>query len=76
MINNEDIFAGKVLKKLRLEESLSLRDLAAKLKLCYESVNKYEKGKSSLNLKRISNLCYVFNVEPNVFFKNSKKNNE
>jgi len=69
MISHEDVFAGKVLKKLRINKEISIRGLGKELGLCYESVNKYEKAKCSLNLKRISSICDFFDVEPNIFFK-------
>lgn len=76
MTSSEDIFAGKALRKLRIEKKMSLRSLASELDICYESVNRYEKGQHSMNLKRVSYFSHFFNVEPNVFFKDFKNNDD
>ena len=59
---------GDKIRKLRLENNMSMDDLASCLGVQRSAVNKYEKG-IVVNLKRstISSLARVFNVSPSYF---------
>ena len=56
-----EIFA-KRLKKLRLENNLTLRDLANEINVSHGAIDKWEKGKSEPNIINLIALAKFFDV--------------
>jgi len=63
-----DIEVGKRLKKFRRALHLSQTDVAKKLGISFQQVQKYEIGTNRLAASRLFELCQIFGVTPNEFF--------
>jgi transcriptional regulator with XRE-family HTH domain len=55
---------GEKLRKLRLEAGLSQRDLAQRLELSHQQIQKYERGDNALPLERIRPFAQALGVAP------------
>lgn len=66
MESNEDFrkLIGKKLRTLRREAGLSQRDLARKLNLSHQQIQKYERGNNALPLRRIKPFAFALGVAP------------
>ncbi len=52
------------LKRLRQEQALSLRDLARRSGVAYDTINRLELGKQDAQPRTIRRLANALNVEP------------
>ena len=61
---------GLRLRSLRMRRNLSQGDLAAKLGVSFQQVQKYEKGTNRLSGSRLVAVCEVLHVKPEVILGN------
>jgi len=64
-----DIFVGSQLKALRKEARLSQSDLAEKVGVTFQQIQKYERGTNRIGASRLWSLCKIFDVKPGRFFE-------
>ena len=64
-----DVFVGKQLKILRKNAGMSQTDLADKVGVTFQQIQKYERGTNRIGASRLWAFCGVFSVSPNQFFK-------
>ena len=57
------------LKRLRQEQALSLRDLARRSGVAYDTINRLELGKQDAQPRTIRRLAEALGVEPKVLMK-------
>jgi transcriptional regulator with XRE-family HTH domain len=57
------------LKRLRQEQALSLRDLARRSGVAYDTINRLELGKQDAQPRTIRRLADALNVEPRELIK-------
>ena len=62
------------LKKLRIENKMTQRELANKLGISSPTLQKYEYGTLKIKNEIILALCEIFKISPNVFFKDETNN--
>jgi transcriptional regulator with XRE-family HTH domain len=55
---------GKKLRTLRREAGLSQRDLAMKMNLSHQQIQKYERGDNALPLQRVNSFASALGVAP------------
>jgi transcriptional regulator with XRE-family HTH domain len=67
---NIDKNIGKKIKALRLEHEMSQKELAEKLGVSFQQVQKYEKGTNRLSVGRLDQLCSIFAISMDVFMGN------
>lgn len=53
---------GKVIRELRKQSGMSQSKLADKIGVTYQQVQKYEKGKTKLNIARLEQIADVFDM--------------
>jgi len=68
----QNIFALK-LRELRKENNLTLVELAQKIGVSVQQLQKYEKGINYPSIERILLICNFFQVDMNTFFPPEKK---
>ena len=64
----------KKLKKLRIENKMTQRELANKLGISIPTLQKYEYGTLKIKNEIILALCEIFKISPNVFFNDETNN--
>lgn len=70
-----DKFAGLQLKKLRKSLGLSQKDLANKLNITFQQLQKYETGANRIGVGRLYEISQLLNVAVSYFFiENSDEN--
>lgn len=62
------------LKKLRIENKITQRELANKLGISIPTLQKYEYGTLKIKNEIILALCEIFKISPNVFFNDETNN--
>ena len=63
-----DVMVGKRVRLRRLQLSLSQTELAQKLGLTFQQVQKYEKGTNRVSCSRLSEISEVLDVPITLFF--------
>ena len=63
-----DRHVGMRLRLLRLHAKMSQTELADKLELTFQQIQKYERGANRIDASRLWQICEVFAAEPNFFF--------
>lgn len=63
-----DAFVGAQLKILRKSSGFSQTDLANKVGVTFQQIQKYERGTNRIGASRLWEFCKVFNVPPGRFF--------
>lgn len=63
-----DAFVGAQLKILRKSAGYSQTDLANKVGITFQQIQKYERGTNRIGASRLWEFCKVFNVPPGRFF--------
>lgn len=61
---------GKQIKLLRLSRKISQKELAKKMGITYQQVQKYENGLNKISVSRLWQVCDIFEVSPNFLFEN------
>ncbi len=59
---------GMQLKMLRMSRKISQKELASKMGITYQQVQKYEAGLNRISSSRVWQICRIFNVTPNFLF--------
>ena len=63
-----DVLIGKRLRGLRALHHVSQEELAGKVKLTYQQIQKYESGQNKISASMLKNLADIFKVTPNFFY--------
>lgn len=71
----ENIF-GKNLRRFRTDKNLTLKELAEKLGVKFQSVEKWEKGATMPNGKRIGDIVSILGVSQNDLYREVVEKNE
>lgn len=66
--NIVDSYVGRRLKLLRKQQGISQKELAARLGITFQQVQKYEKGLNRLPASRMLSICFALNITPNDLF--------
>src|SRR5690349_14855796 len=66
-----DIFAGQILRQMRLQANLSQENLAEAIGITFQQLQKYETGKNRMSASRISEIAKVLLISPGIFFEKS-----
>lgn len=61
---------GKQIKLLRLSRKISQKDLAKKMDITYQQVQKYENGLNKISVSRLWQVCDIFEITPDYLFEN------
>tara|TARA_R110002020_G_scaffold47598_1_gene135298 strand:+ start:1871 stop:2230 length:360 start_codon:yes stop_codon:yes gene_type:complete len=64
-----DIHVGRKLKQIRTLRRLSQTDVARKLNLSFQQIQKYEIGSNRVAASRLFELAQIFNISPSYFFE-------
>ena len=69
---------GEKIKALRLKNNIKQSELAESLGVARTAISNWEKDINKPNVDLISNMCYLFHVNPDYFFdiKNSSESEE
>ncbi len=68
MAHPVDVHVGRKLKEIRTQRRLSQTDVAQKLGLSFQQVQKYEIGSNRIAASRLFELAQIFEVSPAYFF--------
>jgi transcriptional regulator with XRE-family HTH domain len=60
---------GKQIKLLRLSRKISQKELAKKMGITYQQVQKYENGLNKISVSRLWQVCEIFEISPNFLFE-------
>lgn len=63
-------FTGKVIRDIRLSKNLTLSELARRVKISYQQLQKYEKGTNRLSIDKLYEISKLLNVDICDFFPN------
>ena len=66
--NSADIGLGECIRAHRLIAGMSQSDLAGKLGVSFQQVQKYEKGTNRIGASRLQQISTTLNVPPSFFF--------
>lgn len=66
--NAVDQYVGARLKLLRRQKHISQKDLAKRLEISFQQVQKYEKGLNRLPAGRMLGICMALDITPNDLF--------
>ena len=69
-----DIEIGKKVQAMRKLKGISQSDLAEKLDITFQQVQKYETGKNRISAGNLMQICDIFEVPPNYFSENFSGN--
>lgn len=64
-----DVHVGKKIKQIRTLRRLSQTDVARKLDLSFQQIQKYEIGSNRVAASRLYELSKIFDVSPSYFFE-------
>lgn len=64
-----DAFVGAQLKALRKAAQFSQTDLANRVGVTFQQIQKYERGTNRIGASRLWGFCKVFDVSPGKFFE-------
>ena len=67
--NIVDLYVGRRLKHLRTHRRISQKQLAGRLGITFQQVQKYEKGLNRLPASRMLSICLALDITPNDLFK-------
>lgn len=71
-----DFYAGVQLRKRRLDLGMSQKELAEKVKVTFQQIQKYEKGLNRIGVSRLYEFCQILQVKPSYFFQDFKYNSD
>jgi len=63
-----DFFVGQKLKAMRKSAQLSQTELAEKVGVTFQQIQKYEGGTNRIGASRLWDFCQFFDVSPSQFF--------
>ena len=73
MAHPVDRYVGARFRSLRELRTLSQMEIAEKLGISYQQVQKYEKGTDRISASRLYSISRILNVQPNYFFQGFEK---
>lgn len=76
VVTNDDKYAGKVLRQIRVAKGFTQEKLAEKIYLSFQQLQKYEKGKSKMSIGMVSRIAKALEVDPSLFFSFSVNSEE
>lgn len=59
---------GTQIKMLRIAQKMSQKDLAQKMGITYQQVQKFESGLNRIAIGRLWQICKIFEISPNYLF--------
>jgi transcriptional regulator with XRE-family HTH domain len=68
MTHPVDIHVGRRMKEMRVIRGLTQADVAAKLELSFQQIQKYELGRNRISASRLYELAMLLDVSPAYFF--------
>jgi transcriptional regulator with XRE-family HTH domain len=68
MAHPVDVHVGRKLKEIRTEQRFSQTDIAQRIGLSFQQVQKYEIGSNRIAASRLFELAQIFDVSPAYFF--------
>lgn len=72
MTKNSKKGIGQTIKGLRKVRGISQMELAEKINVSYQQIQKYEKGVSSISVDRLKQIARALNVPTSSFFMNDR----
>ncbi len=66
--NIVDVYVGRRLKLLRKQKHISQKQLADRLGVTFQQIQKYEKGLNRLPASRMLSICMALDITPNDLF--------
>ena len=72
MKKKDGIYRNRI-RQLRIENKLTLQELAEKVKISYQNLAKYETDKVTLSTEKIKKLCEIFDVAADYLLGDSEK---
>ena len=69
--NSTDVHIGKRIRMLRLTRNLSQTDLAKRLGITFQQIQKYEKGTNRIGASRLQHIARVLSVPVSFFFEDA-----
>ena len=63
-----DLYVGRRIKLLRKQKHITQKDLAERLGITFQQIQKYEKGLNRLPASRMLSICMALNITPNDLF--------
>ena len=68
-IDKTDVFVGKKIKEKRISLKITQEELAKKLDITFQQIQKYENGSNRVSAGRLYKISKIFNISINYFFK-------
>jgi len=73
MIGEKSVIYGEKLKRLRINQFISQREMAIKFKMSQQAYSLLEKGKIKFTIKKIEKICKLFKLSTDEFILISPK---
>lgn len=64
-----DLYVGRRIKLLRKQSHITQKNLADRLGITFQQIQKYEKGLNRLPASRMLSICMALNITPNDLFR-------
>jgi len=71
--NKTDVYIGKRIKMQRLARGLSQTDVASRLGITFQQIQKYERGVNRVGAGRLQEIANLFSVTPAFFFEDGTR---
>ena len=71
--NKTDVYIGKRIKMQRLARGLSQTDVASRLGITFQQIQKYERGVNRVGAGRLQEIANLFSVTPAFFFEDGPR---
>lgn len=66
------ILVGEKIREIRISQSISQHQLAYESGLSREFINKIERGKCNISIKKLAMICEALNIAPEKIFESIK----
>jgi transcriptional regulator with XRE-family HTH domain len=63
------LYLGKIIKQLRMQLGMTQSQLAEKINVSYQQIQKYEKGESQISLRRYIEIAKALETAPHVLLE-------
>ena len=67
---------GRQIRMLRISNKISQKDLAGKMGITYQQIQKYENGLNRISVARLWQFCKIFEITPDFLFAEVLKKND
>lgn len=68
MNTNINEYVGKAIRNLRQSKNLTLNEVATKVRISYQQLQKYEKGTNRLSIDKLYSIARILGIEIYNFF--------